>query len=72
MNEALCSILCGEKEWRYCDRVKRLIKFNKDGTGEVCHHNSCASISLFLGRLLTTSIKVMVLYRDVLLYCGRA
>ena len=49
MNEALCSILCGEEEWRYCDQVMRLIKFNKDGTGEVCNHKSCTSMSLFLG-----------------------
>jgi hypothetical protein len=35
MDEALCSILCGEDEW-YFDTGHRSIKFNKDGTGEVC------------------------------------
>lgn len=35
MNEALCSILCGEEEWWY-DQDGRSISFNSDGTGEVC------------------------------------
>ena len=35
MNEALCSILSGEDEWCF-DTEGRSIKFNKDGTGEVC------------------------------------
>jgi hypothetical protein len=35
MNEALCSILSGEDEWCF-DAGGRSIKFNEDGTGEVC------------------------------------
>ncbi|KAI1388058.1 uncharacterized protein F4822DRAFT_301113 [Hypoxylon trugodes] len=35
MNEALCSILCAQDEWYY-DSEGRYIKFNNDGTGEVC------------------------------------
>ena len=35
MNEALCSILCKEDEWCF-DAEGRSIKFNEDGTGEVC------------------------------------
>ena len=35
MNEALCSILSGEDEWCF-DTDGRSVKFNKDGTGEVC------------------------------------
>ncbi|KAI1409889.1 hypothetical protein F5Y13DRAFT_169166 [Hypoxylon sp. FL1857] len=41
MNEALCSILSGEKEW-YFDTEGRYIKFNDDGTGELwcrCNFN---------------------------------
>ncbi|KAI1137503.1 hypothetical protein F5Y05DRAFT_414062 [Hypoxylon sp. FL0543] len=41
MNEALCSILSGEKEW-YFDTEGRYIKFNQDGTGELwcrCNFN---------------------------------
>ncbi|KAI9770644.1 MAG: hypothetical protein M1839_003093 [Geoglossum umbratile] len=41
MNEALCSILCGEDEWCF-DTEGRSIKFNKDGTGELwcrCNFN---------------------------------
>ncbi|OAQ61197.1 hypothetical protein VFPPC_02201 [Pochonia chlamydosporia 170] len=34
MNEALCSILCGEEEWWY-DQDGRSISFNNDGTGEL-------------------------------------
>ncbi|TVY37292.1 hypothetical protein LOCC1_G006046 [Lachnellula occidentalis] len=34
MNEALCSILCGENEWSF-DTEGRSIKFNQDGTGEL-------------------------------------
>ena len=36
MNEALCSILCGEDRWNFHMEDNRSIKFNKDGTGEVC------------------------------------
>jgi hypothetical protein len=50
MNEALCSILCGEKEWRYCDQVMRLIKFNKDGTGEVCNVPILGPIADYKGK----------------------
>jgi hypothetical protein len=35
MNESLCSILSGEDEWCF-DADGRAIKFNPDGTGEVC------------------------------------
>lgn len=35
MDEALCSILTGENEWVFHSEGKS-IKFNKDGTGEVC------------------------------------
>ena len=35
MDEALCSILSGEYEWIYHEEGIS-IKFNKDGTGEVC------------------------------------
>jgi len=35
MNEALCSILSGEDEWCF-DAEGRSIKFDEDGTGEVC------------------------------------
>lgn len=37
MNEALCSILTGQDEWCF-DTEGRSIKFNKDGTGEVCNN----------------------------------
>lgn len=48
MNEALCSILSGEDEWCF-DTEGRSIKFNKDGTGEVCR-----SHTMSLRWLLTT------------------
>lgn len=35
MNKALCSILCGEDEWCF-DGEDKAMKFNSDGTGEVC------------------------------------
>jgi hypothetical protein len=35
MNEAFCSILSREDEWCF-DTEGRSIKFNKDGTSEVC------------------------------------
>jgi hypothetical protein len=35
INEALCSILSREDEW-CLDKEGRSIKFNEDGTGEVC------------------------------------
>jgi len=35
MDEALCSILCSEEDW-YWDWDGRSIRFNADGTGEVC------------------------------------
>lgn len=38
MNEALCSILTGEGEWAF-DFDGKYIKFNDDGTGEVCSCN---------------------------------
>ncbi|XXG96285.1 hypothetical protein Hte_002566 [Hypoxylon texense] len=41
MNEALCSILCGEDVWSF-DTEGRSIKFNEDGTGELwcrCNFN---------------------------------
>ncbi|TVY52689.1 hypothetical protein LCER1_G007945 [Lachnellula cervina] len=34
MNEALCSILCGEDEWSF-DGEDKAMKFNSDGTGEL-------------------------------------
>lgn len=42
MNEALCSILTEEDEWCF-DAEGRSIKFNKDGTGEVCTLGPVAS-----------------------------
>ena len=35
MNDALCSILCGEDEWCF-DGEHKAMKFNSDGIGEVC------------------------------------
>jgi hypothetical protein len=37
MNEALCSILCGEEAWHFSQQGMSIV-FNKDGTGEVFDH----------------------------------
>lgn len=57
MNEALCSILCREERWTYHESDNRFIKFNKDGSGEVC----TSSVALYhssLGRVLTLKWKL--------------
>ncbi|KUJ11653.1 uncharacterized protein LY89DRAFT_722759 [Mollisia scopiformis] len=49
MNEALCSILCGEDRWQFGSWFHRSIKFNKDGTGELwCCIESCWFIAVEL------------------------
>lgn len=35
MDEALCSILCSQSEWRLSSWDPQYIRFERDGTGEV-------------------------------------
>lgn len=35
MNDALCTVLCENSPWEFCDFDNKRIAFNSDGTGEV-------------------------------------